>query len=135
MPEPKQIQVGDTTYELLPWSYPDGRKWFYRLLKAVAGAVDGSLQVNMAGLVAVLDAVDEAMFVALCEVIEKYTMVVRDADGKTAKVQLSKVAGEHMRGRHFDLAALIKAHLEAEFSDFFDRVGELLPAESAEEKK
>src|SRR5688500_10771390 len=128
MTDSKDIRIGDSTYRLRPWSYQDGRAWLHRLVQMIASTLAGANPDEAAAAVgAGVKSIDAQMFVELCDVVERYTDVVSMKDGKVAVVPLSKVATQYMRGRHFELVALIKAHLEAEYADFFGRVGELLP--------
>jgi hypothetical protein len=131
--EPREITIDDRTYHLRPWSYEDGRRWLYRLVTLIAnaGAAGGT---DMQRVGAIVGELDEATFERLCATVEKYTDLVVEKDGRSGRVPLSKGVGEHMRGRYFDLVALLKAHLEAEYAGFFDRLGELLPGDGEKAK-
>ena len=131
--ENQRITIDETTYELRPWSYKDGRRWLYRLvgLLASASAHDGrqGQASESAAIGAVIASVDEETFEAFADTCEKYTdLVSRGEDGGERVQALSKVASVHMRGRYVDMVVLMRAHIEAQFSDFFARVGELLGA-------
>ena len=126
--ENQRIMIDETTYELRPWSYKDGRRWLYRLVGLLASA-SGVQASESAAIGVVIASVDEETFEAFADTCEKYTDLVSRGDDGTERVQpLSKVASVHMRGRYVDMVVLMRAHIEAQFSDFFARVGELLGA-------
>ncbi len=126
--ENRRITIDDTTYELRPWSYKDGRRWLYRLVGLLASA-SGVQASEPAAIGAVIASVDEQTFEAFADTCEKYTdLVSRGEDGAERVQPLSKVASVHMRGRYVDMVVLMRAHIEGQFSDFFARVGELLGA-------
>ena len=132
--ENQRITVDGATYELRPWSYKDGRRWLYRLVGMLASA-SGVTATESAAIGAVLAGVDEATFEAFADTCEKYTDLVTRGDDGSERVQaLNKVASVHMRGRYVDMVVLMRAHIEAQFADFFGRVGELLGVDENEAK-
>lgn len=123
--EEKRITVDGSTYQLRPWDYKDGRRWLYRLFVALSGAV-GSGGTAMA-VANVLSAIDEPTFDAFAETCDKYTDLVSVGEDGRERIQpLKTVAAVHLRRRYFAMASLMRAHVEAEFGDFFERAGELL---------
>jgi hypothetical protein len=122
--EPKTVTIDATVYQLRRWEYKDGRRWLYRIVAIIADAGAAAAGDTAAAIGAILTKLDADTFEAFCETCEKYTDVVRS---KNQLVPLASIAPEHMRGRYFDLAALIKAHIEQEYGSFFDRAAALLP--------
>ena len=117
--EPTTVEIDSRVYQLRPWSYKDGRRWLYRLITMAAGATGGGLNA----VAHMLGRFSEKTFEEFCDTCVKYTDLVEvDEDGNRAVVQLTKVAAIKLRGRHLDLAKLIRAHIEAEYSDFFSRL-------------
>lgn len=116
----QRITVGDTTYELRPWSYEDGSRWLFRLSSMVipAAGVEGEA-ASMAGLALVLQGANVEDFVDLRKTCEQYTSVVFQKDGAENVVPLASVLTTHMRGRYLDMLAIMKAHLMREYADFF----------------
>lgn len=128
MHEHPRITVDGSTYALRPWSYKDGRRWLYRLVGVLASATHGlGGGTEAAAIGAVLASVDEPTFEAFADTCEKYTdLIVHDEEGNERVQPLAKVASAHMRGRYVDMVAIMRAHVEAQYADFFSRVGELL---------
>lgn len=123
--DPKRITIDGDVYELRPWAYKDGQRWAFRLVRLLAPAV-GAHGSEREAIGAVLEQLDEATLVAFADACETYTSVVtHDEAGHELVRPLSKVAAVHMVGKYFALAALMKAHGEAQFGDFFGRLGEL----------
>lgn len=123
MADRTRITVGETVYELRPWSYKDGRRWLYRLTSMATAAGEDSDAKTVSVM---LDRLGEDRFEELCSTVEKYTDVVSMSEGREARVPLSQIAATHLPRRHLDLAKLLRAHLEEEFGDFFARLPEVL---------
>jgi hypothetical protein len=133
--EPKRIELDGVVYELRPWTYADGKKWAFRLVRALAPAI-GAHGTERDAIASVLDGIDEATLVAFSETCEGYTnLITHDDAGRELVRPLSKVAAVHMAGRYWAMAALMKAHAEAQFGDFFARLGELFRSGAAAETK
>ena len=121
----KRITVGDSVYELRPWSYQEGRRWVYRF--AALGTATESAGTDAALVSALLDRLGEAHFEELCATVERYTDVVAMSDEGRETVQpLAQIAAKHMQRRYLDLAMLMRHHLVEEFGDFFARLPEVL---------
>lgn len=107
----RRVTFGDRTYELRPWSVDDGQEWAMRFARFVAAATGG--------VSAVMHAITDRDWRELCAVAFKYTQIVeRDDNGNELVHPLTK-RREAMRGRWSDIARLVRAHVEVEFSGFF----------------
>lgn len=122
--DPRRVEIDGHRFQLRPWGVEEGRRWLYRLLKAAASA--NGAGVGAAAIGAVLSGMSEDTFLQLCTVIEKYTDVVGERDGRETLVPLSKLSPELMRRNHFVLFRLGREHLTDEYGSFFGRAGELL---------
>jgi hypothetical protein len=131
MTEVRRVVIGEHEFELRPWSLIDGRKWLYRLTTVALAA--GKVGTDSKALSKMLDGLDEATFLALCETVDSYTSIVTRGE-RGEQVQPLKAAREvFLRGKHTLQAKLLKEHLVMEFSDFFAELPSLL-GRSAEQK-
>ncbi len=129
--EPTRLEIDDRVYLLKRWGYEDAELWAFRFAKiGIGGMVISNGSINGAVL-ASLDLLEEARFIELRVVCARYTMLV----GEREPIPLNPKV--HLQGRLGDLIAIIKAHIEQEFTPFLTSVTALLgaPAEAAAEKK
>lgn len=125
----KRIEIKGTAYRLRPWAYEDGASWLFRLTQVAIGGMGQHASEN-AAIAAVLSKVTEKDFAELRAVCAKYTeLVVRSDEGVEEFVQLKESV--HLRGKYGAMVALLKAHIEAEFADFFVEIDGLIDRESA----
>lgn len=143
--QPRRATIEGTIFELVPWSLADGRRWLFRIAKLLApmltsGTAKGDTQaerVAIAGaLVAALEQLDEATFLDFADTCERYTRIVGvDASGHETLTELTTVRVVFMQGKYFELVELMRAHLQAQYADFFGRLVRQLAALSATEAK
>lgn len=134
--ESVELTIEGTRYRLRPWSYADGRRWLYELIAVSASAASAARggASDEAAIGEIAEAIGVEKFEALCGLVEKYTDVVTTADGRELVQPLASIAAQHMRRRYVDLAALLIAHLKAEYSDFFAKLPGLLGARGPSER-
>lgn len=137
MTEPTEIEIDGFRYRLRRWDFVDARRWLHRLGQLLIGAgaqvaARDEMQIAVGELVGGIETKD---FEALWAMCEKYTDLVGTSGSQGTPTELSKVAGEHMRGRLFTMVALMKAHIVQEFVPFFGRLSELFPSAPAEKGK
>lgn len=119
------VEIDGLRLRLRPWAYEDGTRWSFRLL-AIAGAAHASLakaKTVHQQIGAALEIATEQDFIGLRDAAIRHTDLVVDEAGVDNFIQVKPDV--HLRGRVFVVYALMKAHLEAQFSDFFGRLGDL----------
>lgn len=117
--ERREVQIRGVTYVLQDWPLADGRDWSFRLGKV--------LLAGTGGIKGMLEVVSRNEWRELCDTCIKYTRVVagHDSDGEELLPKLADQK-EHFRGRLGNLPLLVRAHVEAEFADFFGELQDAL---------
>jgi hypothetical protein len=126
--EGTRVTIDGLKLRLLPWGYDEGTRWSFRLL-TLAGRIKGAAGSDMQSaraIGAMIATATETDFVDLRDAAVKYTELVVDEAGREVFIPLKPDV--HLRGRTYVTVALMKAHVEAQFADFFARLGELFAA-------
>lgn len=125
--ENERIEVDGDAYELRPWGAEDGAKWQGIVMEHVLNLDLEALQSGDEGhglqaLRGVLQPFMREHWLAFWKTCVRYTGVVgKTEDGRQTVQPLDKIETTYMQRRANARFALMRAHFEAEFGDFFKR--------------
>lgn len=120
----KRAVIGEDTYELRDWSADDGHEWFFRIVRLML-SVAGEYGTDASAFVGVVAGLDLPTFMSFRDACVKYTALVsRDAGGNELVQPLTALKNQ-LRGKHVELLLLMRAHVEAQFSGPFSRLGDV----------